>query len=255
MKSRVCLTISVLPVALVLAGCEEKTTNMDQLVSAAQESAKTPPPPPPSQEWKEMPEITVDELGAYIGGERAELQKKEGAAKLHDLVGRLPINNKTVTMLGNRNARVQDVAAVVWELGKAGAPAVVIKTEGRSDLAKEIRVTPESRLTGTPPDCSVAVTVTDELDTGVWILKGGGGLKTRKGFAGPDVSNTEEGVKKKLKVCESKYGFFGGSHKHKWLHAFSMGAVIRRADTDKKISDLVLLTIEPVAGRAVEIKK
>ena len=252
MKRFACLTVG-----LLVAACSEKPTNMDQLVSAADESARPPPPAASTPtEWKTMPEVTVDELGAYIGGERAELAKKGGLQKLQDIVGRLPINGKTVTMAGNRNARVQDVATVVWELGKAGAPSVIIKTEGRSDLAGEILVTPESQVKPDDiPACSVAVTVTDDLDTGVWLLKGGGGNKHRKGFAGPDVSNTEESIKKKLKGCDSKFAFFSGSHKHKWLHAFSMGAVIRRADSDKKIDKIVLLTDEPVAGREVTLRK
>jgi hypothetical protein len=202
-----------------------------------------------------MPTISVDELGAYVGGERIELSKKGSDVKLKDVVGRLPIENKPVTVQASKNAMTSDVTKLVMELGRAGAPSVVLKTDGRSDLAEEIRVVPETRIGGSVPDCSVAVTVTDELDTGVWQIKGGIGNKHRPGFAGPDVSNTEESVKKKLNVCESKFAFFSGSYKHKWLHAFSMGAVIKRADADKKIDSLVLLAQEPVAGRKVELKK
>lgn len=249
----------VAPVAILALGAcngagDDRKSKVDELMSAAQvPSAKPPPAPRPTTEWKEMPEVTVDNLGAYIGGERADLSHKEGPAKLKDIVKRLPIDGKPVTVIAQQKAKIRDVSAVVWELGKAGAPSIIIKTPPRADLPPEISVVPEHKI-DKAPGCSVAVMVNDKLDTGVWEIKGGVGRKHPKGFAGPDISNTEETLRKKVDMCDSNVAFFSGHHPYEWQHAFNLGALIKKVG-QKKIEKIVLLADEPVAGREIKLRK
>jgi hypothetical protein len=102
----------------------------------------------------------------------------------------------------------------------------------------------------------VAVTVNDKLDTGVWEFKGGLGRKHPKGFAGPDLSNTEETIGKKLDLCRSKVAFFSGYHEYEWQHAYNLGALLKKINqTKKRLDAIVLLADEPVAGREIKLRK
>jgi hypothetical protein len=105
------------------------------------------------------------------------------------------------------------------------------------------------------PGCSISVMVNDVLNTGVWAAKGGMGQKHVKGFAGPDLSNTAESIKKRMKICKSPIAFFGGSFKHDWQHFYNLGALVTKLDEKKRIEKLVLLADEPVAGRPVKLRK
>jgi hypothetical protein len=242
---------------LVLSGCEgeKKKSRVDEILSAAEAKSSQPPPGPPEpKQYKEVPSLTVDELGAYLGGERADPSTKDGLAKLKNIVSRIPLSDKDVTLIANKKANTQDVKLTAWEWGKGGAATILVKSEGRAGVPTEILLTPEHTISD-PPACSVSVAVTEKLDTGVWPYKGGGGKKHRPGFGGPDMSNTEKSIEKALGRCKSKYAFFGGAYKHQWLHVYSLGALIKKMDADKKIDKLVLLTDEPVAGRKVKLRK
>ena len=241
---------------LLLAGCDNSgPSKVDQLVSAAQVPSDDPiPTPPPAPTWDKMPDMLVDELGAYIGGRRAsELDKTKGQQTLAEIVKALPIKGEQVSLRVIKKAKMKDVAEVVWALGKAGAPEVLIKTDARDDLPKELVVVPENQLDEVDP-CSLAAMVTDKADTGVWGFSSQGGTRHRKGFAGPDLTNTEETMRKGLKRCESDTAFFSAAYNMPWEHAYSMGALFMKADDDKKIKRLVLCGDEPVAGRPIKLR-
>jgi hypothetical protein len=241
--------------ALFASACDDAppTSRVDELVSAAQTTRPKAPPPPPKV-WDKIPDVIVDDLGAYIGGERARLGEKEGPAKLKDIVSRLPIKDQTVPVNAQRNSLIRDVSAVVWELTLAGAKDIVLKTDGRDELPTEIVITPETKIKDVP-GCTVCVMVNDKLDTGVWKFDGGLGTKHGRGLAGPDLSNTEETLRERFTNCNSDVAFFGGSFIHKWEHVFNLGGLIKKADDEKKIKRVVLLTAEPVAGRKVELRR
>jgi hypothetical protein len=243
--------------ASLLLGCDSGAipTQAAQEVSA---SGWYQPPPAPSApeipDWEKMPPITVEEFGIVIGGRRVDLKKKDALPRLREIAAKLPIKDEPVPVLADRKARTSDVATLVDELGAKGATAVLLKTAGRGDLPGEIAVVPRTRIGGTPAPCSVAVTVTDDLSTGVWPISGGGGKKHRKGFAGPDLSNTGETLVKAIDACDSKTAFFSANEKHAWELCFNMGALIVKSDTGKKIDKLVLLGDAPVAGREIKLE-
>jgi len=241
----------------LLAGCEaEKKSEFDALVSAAQvSSADNVPTARPAPSWAKMPDMVVDDLGAYIGGRRAsDLGKTKGKQALTEIVKALPIKGQRVTLRVVKKAKMVDVAEVVWALGEQGAPEVLVKTDARDDLVKELVLVPENRLSDVKP-CSVTAMVTDKADTGVWNFGSKGGTRHRKGFAGPDLTNTEKTMTRKLANCESDTAFFSAAYNMPWEHAYSMGALMLKSDEQKKIERLVLLAEEPVAGRPVKLRK
>lgn len=254
-RRRLSSSAAIVAGALVLAaGCEERPSLIERVTS--EPSASAAPAPPQPLAWTTMPEMFVDELGVYIGSRRADPSNKEGAAKLKELVAGLPIKPDTeIALEVKRNAETADLAAFLVELGHAGAPRVVVKTGGRADLPETIVLVPETRIEN-PDDCSIVLTVTDDLSTKLWPFSGKGvALRHKKGFGGPDLTATEKAVTDKLEQCDSKTAFFGATDKLKWELCFFLGALITKADTAKKIDKLVLLGDTPVAGQPVKLRE
>lgn len=215
-----------------------------------QAATATPEPPKP----KSMPSLLIDADGPYIGSERVKMTESDAADKLAKLVKALPINGQPVPVVVEKKAKILHVAAVVTELGKAGAPRVIVKTEGRADVPKEISLTPESRVSS-PAACTETAMVLKDLSTALWPIKGGTAKKQRKGFAGPDLSNTGEQMKKDIAGCDSIVAFFSADETVEWQMAYNLAGTLLNSDEKKKIENLVLLSQVPVAGRPVTIGK
>jgi len=222
--------------------------------TASAEAAPKEPPPPPKP--KTMPALIVDSLGPYIGQIRVEMKQENWPEKLAAAIKDLPIEGKPVTLIAEKRARTPDVAAVVAELGRNGAPSVTIKTDGRDDVPKELVVTPPDHVQN-PPGCSVTVMVMKDLSTAVWPFKGGLGKRQRKGLAGPDLSNTGDTIKRDLAACDSKMAFFSGDDTLSWEMTYNLAGTLKVVDEkDKKKIDTLVLTAEaPVAGRPITLKK
>jgi biopolymer transport protein ExbD len=244
----------------VLAGCDDAPkpgaaassapTGAAPSTAAQTATAASTPAPKPTT----MPDITVDPEGPYLGGQRVNLADATGPEKLVKIVKDLPINGKPVTVLADKKAKVSAVAAVVAALGDAGAPKVIVKTDGRNDLPKQIELTPESRVS-TPSGCSVVATILKDLSTAVWPAKGGTAKKQRKGLAGPDLSHTSEQLEKDLASCDATSAFFSGDDTVGWESAFNLAGTVLNSDKKKHVDTLVLLREEPVAGRALTLGK
>jgi hypothetical protein len=246
------LTPFFVMLAVACGGGDNPTTGS---ASAKPTSTAAAPPTTSSAAAKptEMPAVTVDDMGPFIAGQRANLKEQDGPAKLKKVVSELPINGKEVPLVILKKAKIPDVLAVVRELGAAGAPSVKVKVgEGRGDLPKEFSIVPQSKLTEKPQACAVVAMISKNLATDVWGIKGGTGKRHVKGFAGPDLSNTGETLKKVLKKCDSKIAFFSADESLDWELAHMIGGAILANDEDKKITTLVLLDEAPVPGRPVK---
>jgi biopolymer transport protein ExbD len=236
-------------------GCGDDAKPSGSASGATSSSAKpivsaTPEPPKP----KGMPNLLVDAEGPYIGTERVRMAENGAAEKLTKLIKELPINGQNVTLIVDKKAKITHVAATITELGKAGAPRVIVKTEGRADVPKELSITPEPRISG-PAPCSETAMVMKDLSTALWPIKGGTARKHRKGFAGPDLSNTGDQIKKDLAGCDSNVAFFSADENIEWQMAYNLAGTLLNSDEKKKIDTLVLLSQVPVAGRPVALGK
>jgi hypothetical protein len=201
-----------------------------------------------------MPDLLVDEEGPYLGGTRVKLSDPKAPEMLVTIVKALPVNGQTVTLLVDKKAKVSAVATVVAALGEAGAPYVDIKTEGRHDLPGTITVTPEGRSPPLPA-CTLVAMVLKDLSTATWPVRGGMAKKQRKGLAGPDLTRTGEQIEKDLAGCDSITALFSGEDAVGWESTFNLAGTILLADKKKRLSTLVLLQEEPVAGRPVALGK
>jgi biopolymer transport protein ExbD len=240
--------------ALVPAACDDapKPSTAGGAASGAPSAAPAPSAAAPPRA-KGMPELLVDELGPYIGGRRVELNQPQGPERLSTLIRELPFDGKPVTVLADKKAQPRAVAAVVTELGLAGVKTVVLKTDGRDDLPKEITVTPESHA-ASPPACAVTTMVLKDLSTAIWPFGGGMGKRQRKGLAGPDLSNTGEQLTKAIGACSAAVAFFSADDNVSWEMAHNLAGTVLASDTKKKVERLVLLSRAPVAGRPVQLR-
>jgi len=210
---------------LVLLGCEDKKSKLDELVSAATLGSGAPSAKPRDIHFDKIPEVSIDTLGVYIGGHRAKLGDAPGSAKLKEIVAKLPIKDKPVPIRVVKEAKIEHVAEVIEALGEAGAPLVIVRTTGRADLPRQLRVTARGRLSN-PDPCSIATTVNTDSATGVWPIRGGGGKKHTKGRAGPDLTRTSEAIVEDLARCDSRTAFFSADNSFNWELAYNMGAVL-----------------------------
>ncbi|HVY44570.1 MAG TPA: biopolymer transporter ExbD, partial [Minicystis sp.] len=252
---RVSLAVLLLPAA---AACDDAPKPGAPGASAAPAAttaahtaatAATPAPAPAAN-----PELLVDAEGPYLAGTRVDLAAAGGKEKLTRIIGSLPKKAEPQTLIVDKKAKVPVVATVVAELGAAGTPRVVIKTNGRGDLPKEVTFTPEGRVSS-PPGCSVTAMVLKDLSTAVWPIKGGTGKRQRKGFAGPDLSHTSEALTKDLGACDSKVAFVSADDNVPWEDAFNLAGTVLKSDEKKHLDTLVLLKEAPVAGRPVALSK
>ncbi len=254
--------------ALSLTGCskDEESKLIAKVLGSTTATAK---PEPTFVKWTEMPEITVDNLGVYIGGRRADPSDKKDkkSKKLDKLVDNLPINKdkpKPVTVLALKKAEIRDVAELIHQLGRVGFAEVIVKTsDARPELFKtadgkdkpmQLSLIPEARL-HEPRKCSVVAMTTKDGSTKVWSLKGGSALKHKPGFAGPDLTRTGDVIGKKIPICKSKTAFFSAEPEMDWIFAFNMGALIKHVD-EKGVIDKLVLPADPIiAGQAVKLRE
>lgn len=246
----------VLGLASTTIGCgENKSSDKPTAAVSAAPSATAPKEPPKP---KGVPALIVDSLGPYLGIVRIDVKLENWREKMATVLKDFPIKaDEPVTVIAEKRAATPYVAALVDALGKAGATKVLLKTDGRDDVPKELMVVPPSKVSS-PPGCSVTVSVLKDLSTAVWPLKGGLGKKQRKGLAGPDLSNTADIIKKDLAACDSSYAFFSSDDAIGWEMAYNLAGTLKVVDDKsekKKIETLVLLAESPVAGRPVTLGK
>lgn len=248
----------LLPVAgIVLAANVVACDEPKEEAGATSATATAPAPPPAPKKPEGVPSMLVDDRGPVVGTDRVkeDMSKPAGLAELKKLLTDLPYTDEPVVVRVLKNANMGHVVEMVFALGEAGAPKVLIKTDPpRTDVPGELLLTPEQKLDEVD-GCSVAAMVNEKLDTGVWEFKGGLGTRHPKGMAGPDLSNTQETIKKKLDRCDSDVAFLSTAHGLPWEHAFALGAQFAKADEKKKLKHLVLLGIEPVGGKKIELRK
>lgn len=241
---------AMLLVVAAASGCDDPKKTATASTASATQTAAAPAPPKP----KSMPSLLVDAEGPYLGIERVRMQDPNAAEKLTKLVKELPIEGKPVTLIVEKKAKIPHVAAVVTELGKAGAPKVILKTDGRNDVPKELTITPEPRVSS-PAACTITAMVLKDFSTALWPIRGGTARKHSKGMAGPDLSNTGRQLEKDIEACESNIAFFSSDESVEWEAAYNLAGTIVTSDQKKKIDTLVLLSQIPVAGRPVSINK
>jgi len=243
--------LGLLAWGLVAWGCDEKK-EQPAVKSAEPVAASAEPPPAPKPPPDRVPDVSVDNQGLYMGGERANLKEQDGAKKLAEIVAKYPITGKTVAVSAMRTARTPDVAAVVHALAERGAAEIVLKSQDRARKDTTLKLTPEKKL-GKVADCTVTTTMLKDRTTASWHMRGGGAIKYPRGMAGPDMSLTLDGITKQVNGCSSTVLLFSGDDSVEWGLTFDLAEIVATAQPPLKITTYTLLHEAPVAGRAVKL--
>lgn len=245
------LLARVLPLVALCSACDGGAAKGGASSASAAATQAAPTSAPTAEKPKTLPPLAVDNLGIVVGSDRFNLAKDEAAPeKLTKAVKALTVDPAaTVTVVAEKKARTPDVVRLFTELAAVGATKILVKTDGRDDLGKEVTFVPEAKVSG-PPACSIAVAVLKDLETAVWNAKGTIAKKQRKGHAGPDLSLAGETMEKELERCDSDVAFVAADDAILWEMTFNLAATLVKADKKKKLQKIVLLK-EAVAGRAV----
>jgi hypothetical protein len=242
-----------LALALALAACDDKPApTAAPAPSAAPAATAEAPKPAPAVE--RVPTFVVDEQGPMLDGARFDVANEAGVERLRAAVAAAPLKGKTVAVSAVRNAKTQQVTALVEAIAAAGAAEVDVATPGRSGVKGPLKLTPAS-MVASSPDCSVVAAIRKDGTSAVWRLRGGAATRFAKGFAGPDLSMTFDGIEREAKGCASTNWFFGGEDGTVWGLVFDLGASVQMGEKPSKLSTTVLLTEAPIPGRPVKLGK
>lgn len=236
--------------ASALGGCDDKKEKPAEKPAATTASAlpEAPPSPPPDK----IPDVSVDNQGLYMGGERVVLSAPDGPRRLKETVGKYKLDGKAVTIVALRVARTPEVAAVVKALSDVGVAEVTVRTQDRAKHDTNLKLVPEKKL-GKLPECTVVTMMLKDRTTASWSIRGGTAIKYPKGMAGPDMSQTLEGITKQVNACTSTTLLFSGDEAIEWGLTFDLATKVSMAEPPLKIVSYGLLSAAPVAGRAVKV--
>jgi hypothetical protein len=247
--------LGVLLLACLLGGCDDKSAPGKKPPETVAAASVPPVAPAPTAKADPLQGLTVDELGPFLQDTRVDRSAKDGDAKLKAVIEKIPVKGQVVPLAVTRNAKTQDVAAVVAALGNAGAAQVDVKTPGRSGATVVLKTIPEKLVPESTPDCAVVGMIKKDGTSAVWHLKGGTATKFHKGLAGPDLSMTFDGLKDQTKSCASPIWFLSGEQDVIWGLTFDLGQTVAAADPPLRATQTVLLSEAPVAGRPVVLAK
>jgi hypothetical protein len=218
--------------------------------------ADKPVEPPPAKQPPAPvgpPPLAIDSISPKVGFERQNFQFPDGRKKLAEALGanKQHFEGKQATVIVDRKAKQDWVAAYLSELGKIGVPSVLIKTETRDEFPQELTFTPEAKLTGSA-GCSTVAMILEDRGTAVWKLSGGVAGKRGKGMAGPDLSMTGDSIERVAKACKGAAALFvAGAPEIEWGLVYDLAASTKKLNVH--YDAVALLSITPLPGRKVEL--
>lgn len=247
--------VALAAVAIASLGCDEKKpdaagtgSTASAAASKSPEAAKPMAPLPPK-----VPDVLVDDAGAYIGGERIEFKSPEAAKKMGEVMTKhaAVLAKASVTVVAMRNAKTPDVVKTIAALSEK-AESLSVRTQNRDKKDTTIKVVTDDKA-GKLPDCTLAAMVLKDRATASWHIRGGVAQKYNKGMAGPDMSQTAEGMAKQWKTCPAGTTLvLSGDDTTEWGLVFDISQM---ADPrpPSPTNTYVIPRTTPIAGRAVKI--
>jgi hypothetical protein len=232
-----------------LAACDDPKAATVTKGTSAPAATTAAPTAAPTAEKPRMLALSVNEAGVGVGADRFDLKTDSGPGKLTAAVKALPIDaTNPVVMVAHRRSRTVDVTALATELRSAGAKKLLVRTDGRDDLAAEVTWSPAPAEA--PQGCSLVAKVMKNLTIGLWSAKGSPPRGIPKGFSGPDLSTADPELAKAITGCKSTVAFVAADDTVVWEHAHNLAAAVLKADAKKQLDTIVWLGDFP-AGKSV----
>lgn len=247
-------------VACVALACDDKPAAPSPSASTGAGGAGAAATPSASAVEKpvaptpKVPDVLVDDGGAYIGGERVDFKAPDAAKKLAGIMDKhaAVLAGKDLTLTAMRTAKTPDVVRTVAALADK-AKSIHVKTQNRDKKDATITTVPDDKA-GSLPDCTVTVMVLKDRATASWHIRGGVATKYAKGMAGPDMSQTADGVAKQWKSCPAGTALvLAGDDSVEWGLVFDLSQMADPRTTPAADRVFVLPRTPPIAGRPVKI--
>jgi biopolymer transport protein ExbD len=216
--------------------------------------AKQPPPTTEAPKPTGPPDLAIDTISVKVGYTRAMLDKPDGRQQLESQLAehKQHLQGKTATLRVDRKAKIPWVVAYIDELAELGVDKVLVKTETREDYSAELPFTPQAKVSS-PAPCSVVATIMEDRGTAVWKLSGGVASKRSKGFAGPDLTMTQDTLSRLGKACkQSSLIFVSAPVEIEWGLVYDLAASAQKLPKTP-FDTFVVLRETPVPGHSVSL--
>lgn len=166
----------------------------------------------------------------------------EAGQRLKELLGRLPVDNRPVSVLAANTAKLSQVAELTRALGQVGASEIDIITMAAHASSATLKIDPLGRVPMQAERCGVHIIVkSDDLAELKWGQRGKG-LSIPWRPNGPDISSIVASLNERMKTCPTTVWMLAAQGDATWEIAFVIGmAVSRSANTAAETRYLMLL--------------
>jgi hypothetical protein len=234
---------------LCLAACDKSPADeSDHLATPAEAAPAAPPPVAASPAEVRAPEIIIDRSTVAVGSEKVatgepSLGDKVAAA----LGGKAGIEGRVVDVVGMRNAKPSQIAAVVGALRIARASGINMKTQARDETTQALPLSFPASL----PDCAPAIWIAKDAVIDVWPASGGAVKRVSRGLAGPDVTLGTDAVRAQWSGCGSPSIAIGADDAMTWGLIFDLATSALIAPGSRANSAVLLTKASP--GHKLEL--
>ena len=234
--------------ALFLPACRRSTARPvpqnSSSISAPARSASSPARGTSSTLAPSSPPVTVDDRGIIIGGERIDSKTMEAGQRLKERLGRLPVDNRPVSVRAASAAKLSQVAELARALGQVGASEIDFITSTATSHASSatLKIFPLGRVPMHAERCGVRIIIkSDDMVELRWGQKGKGvTIPWRPN--GPDISSVVASLYERMKTCPTTVWMLAAQGDATWEIAFVIGmAVSRSADAASETRYLMIL--------------
>jgi hypothetical protein len=201
------------------------------------------------------PAIAVSDLGCEVNGDEVLFIDPDARDRIAAMLTEKPmVAGSVVTIDVTRETKTPHVSAVVSALRKAKAKGVAVHTPRRDASIGELLI---PLVHAAPTGCTPVAMISRDGSVALWSAGGGVAQKFARGFAGPDLTLSTEGLRKASAACGSSTWILGADDNVTWGLTFDLAMRARGDGGDAggslHIGEALLAGQAPVPGRRVEV--
>jgi hypothetical protein len=238
-------------VGAFVAACDDEQQPAKPEADTPVATASTAKPPAPPR----MPEVTLHTKAVQMGMDELVLTAPSFDVSLINLLKKYPVAEPDIITFNiDRKVKTPLATKVFYALIDAGAKSIEVRTKPRGSFPDKLVITPQTKLGGDVPACTLVGTIMANLGATFWRVRGGTAKRYTKGMAGPDLSAMHEVMFKEGQTCNSTLFLFSAEDDVDWGHAFDIATSVKAHDPPYPIDKFVLLREDPVPGKPIPIK-
>jgi hypothetical protein len=172
--------------------------------------------------------VAVDERGILIEGVRIDPTTNEADRRLKERLGRLPVDNRPVSVRAASMAKLNQVAELARALGQVGASEIDFITSSAASNASgaTLKIWPLGRVPMHLERCGVRIIIKadDRVDLS-WGQKGKG-ITIPWRPNGPAISSVVASLYDRMKTCPTTVWMLAAEGDATWEIAFKIGLAV-----------------------------